>query len=172
MVSLHAQSRCFTTLGSTIDTVFDLDTVFDYSLTQNPFRKDINVVAKQHTSSEDTSEKTPEHTIENLPALLAQTRATRRLTLNEVSQQTGLTVSTLSRIENGIYKPRAETFIKLLQWLELSPRNVDAANPTQHDTMSAIALILQGDPQVSAEAVQQLLRAWRPMYELYRTKDT
>lgn len=129
------------------------------------------MVTKQSTSSKKPSKETPEHTIENLPALLAQTRATRRLTLNEVSQQTGLTVSTLSRIENGIYKPRAETFIKLLQWLELSPRNVDATHPTQHDTMSTIALILQSDAHLSAEAVQQLIRAWRPMYELYRTKD-
>lgn len=122
---------------------------------------------KQHTSPKHP----PEPTIENLPALLAQTRATRRLTLHEVSQQTGLTVSTLSRIENGIYKPRAETFIKLLQWLEISLKNIDTENPTQPDTMSAIALILQRDPHLSSEAVQRLLQAWRPMYRLYQTSE-
>lgn len=112
--------------------------------------------------------RTQEHTIANLPARLAEARATRNLTLQEVSRQTGLTVSTLSRIENGIYKPRAETFMKLLQWLELSLQDISVSDGGERDTMSTIALVLQRDPELSAEAVQQLLRAWRPMYELYK----
>ena len=107
--------------------------------------------------------------VEDIPALLMQTRAARDVTLADVSEQTGLTVSTLSRIENGIYKPRADTFVKLLQWLELSPG--DMQNTHQPDTMTAIADVLGRDPHLSETARKQLLRAWRPMYDLYRQHE-
>jgi transcriptional regulator with XRE-family HTH domain len=113
------------------------------------------------------------HTVEGVASLLAQTRAARNLTLAEVSSQTGLTVSTLSRIENGVYKPRAETFMKVLQWLELSPQNMrnDNSVPTNTDTIMAISLILKSDPRLSPEAATNLLKAWQPMYELYCSDD-
>jgi transcriptional regulator with XRE-family HTH domain len=127
--------------------------------------------------SEHTVNKTHNTTpaVEDIPALLVQARAARDLTLAQVSEQTGLTVSTLSRIENGIYKPRAETFMKLVQWLEVSPQitRTNTAHPdTPHpDTMTVIADVLRRDPRLTAAAAKQLLRAWRPMYELYCQHD-
>lgn len=84
----------------------------------------------------------------------------------------GLAVSTLSRIGNGIYKPRAEAFVRLLRWLEVDPDEVSMPpKPVSEDTMTEIRLLLRRDPALSAEAVDKLLRAWRPMYELYAESE-
>lgn len=111
--------------------------------------------------------------IQDLPERLREERKRRRLTLAEVSSQTGLTISTLSRIENGVYKPRAETFMELLNWLNMDLKQVDVPKRELPpiDTMTQIALLLKNDPLLSAEAVDKLLRAWRPMYGLYVEKD-
>ncbi|MEZ4633259.1 MAG: helix-turn-helix transcriptional regulator [Deinococcales bacterium] len=103
-----------------------------------------------------------------LPQILKQTRKARGLTLAEVSQQTGLTISTLSRLENGLFKPKTESFLSLLQWLELDKDRFDPPqNKASDDTMLKIALILKEDPKLDEHAVKKLLQAWRPMYELY-----
>ncbi len=108
--------------------------------------------------------------VQDLPKLLYDTRKKRGLTLAEVSEQTGLTISTLSRIENGVFKPRADTFITVLKWLGLETSKVtDVAhsNKEVQDTMSHIALVLKQDPKLSPEAVKKILLAWRPMYDIY-----
>ena len=108
--------------------------------------------------------------VQDLPKLLYNTRKKRGLTLAEVSEQTGLTISTLSRIENGVFKPRADTFITVLKWLELETSKVtDVAhsNKKVQDTMSHIAAALKEDPKLSKEAVRKILSAWRPMYDIY-----
>ena len=57
--------------------------------------------------------------------------------------------------------------MKLLQWLELLPQDIHQPARAHPDTMSAIAALLRRDPNLSAEAATQLVRAWQPMYELY-----
>ena len=107
--------------------------------------------------------------VHDLPDRLRKERKRRKLTLAEVSAETGLTISTLSRIENGVYKPRAETFMELLSWLglDLNQVNLPKRKLAPIDTMTQMALLLKSDPLLNEESVNKLLRAWRPMYELY-----
>ena len=105
-------------------------------------------------------------TVDDLPRVLRMVRQKRKLTLKEVESQTGLSISTISRIENGSIMPNAETFVTLLKWLKVTPELEDA---TEHvrDTMTEIGIILKRDSRLSADARDKLLRAWKPMYELY-----
>ncbi|MDZ7705542.1 MAG: hypothetical protein U5L04_13790 [Trueperaceae bacterium] len=58
--------------------------------------------------------------------------------------------------------------MRLLHWLEIDPDEVGALpKPASEDTMTKIRLLLRRDAALSAEAVDKLLRVWRPMYELY-----
>jgi transcriptional regulator with XRE-family HTH domain len=126
------------------------------------------------TLAKDLSEKvkvgmpmlTSKITIEDLPRALRSVRQKRKLTLKEVESQTGLSISTISRIENGSIMPTAETFVTLLKWLKLTPE-LEVAMEHTGDTLTEIGLILKRDPRLSVEARDKLLRAWRPMYELY-----
>ncbi len=112
--------------------------------------------------------------VQDLPKLLYDNRKKRGLTLAEVSEQTGLTISTLSRIENGVFKPRADTFITISKWLGLETSKVtDVAHSNKEvkDTMSHIAVILKDDPKLSKEGVKKILAAWRPIYDVYATQE-
>lgn len=58
--------------------------------------------------------------------------------------------------------------MRLLRWLEVDPDEVGMPpKPASEDTMTKIRLLLRCDAALSAEAVDKLLRAWPPMYELY-----
>jgi len=113
----------------------------------------------------------PQYAISDLPELLRKTRKAKGFTLAEVSQVTGITVSTLSRIENGLFAPRADSLIQLMQWLSLEQSQLTSKpSPTHEDTMLKIALILREDPKLDEVAIKRLLQAWRPMYDFYIDK--
>jgi transcriptional regulator with XRE-family HTH domain len=105
-------------------------------------------------------------TIDDLPKLLRSVRQKRKLTLKEVEAQTGLSISTISRIENGSITPGAETYLRLMQWLKVKPE-IKTSDAHTGDTLTEISLVLKRDARLTAEARDKLLRAWRPMYELY-----
>lgn len=113
--------------------------------------------------------------LEQLPEQLREARRLRGLTLKEVEAETGLSISTLSRIENGRFRPNVTHYQKLLQWLGLSPTEVELqtnSSEAQGDTMTKVALLLKRDPKLSDNAADKLLRAWRPMYALYADDNT
>ncbi len=105
-------------------------------------------------------------TVDDLPRVLRMVRQKRKLTLKEVESQTGLSISTISRIENGSIMPNAETFVTLLKWLKVTAE-LETATEHERNTMTEIGLILKRDLRLSPEARDRLLRAWKPMYELY-----
>ena len=48
-------------------------------------------------------------------------RAARSLSLRDVADKTGVSASTLSRIEQGKFTPDLETYLAVCSWLGLSP---------------------------------------------------
>ncbi len=99
-------------------------------------------------------------------ALAARVRAQRgdrplRAVAGEI---TGVSLSTLSRIENG-HMPDMDTFLALCDWLETSPVAFfpDAAHLplAGMDPLTRIELALRADPALDAEFVDALLRVIR-----------
>jgi transcriptional regulator with XRE-family HTH domain len=55
---------------------------------------------------------------------LAQIRQDRLLTLDELAEGSGVSKSTLSRVERGIVLPHLESVRRLCEWLKLTPADV------------------------------------------------
>jgi transcriptional regulator with XRE-family HTH domain len=54
--------------------------------------------------------------IEDLPKWLTIIRASRRLSLREIAEQTGLSIPAVSRAEQGLHN-YTDTTVRILRWL-------------------------------------------------------
>jgi transcriptional regulator with XRE-family HTH domain len=55
---------------------------------------------------------------------LRRERERRLMTLQDVSEKSGVAIATLSRIENGLQQPRIPTVRRLAKALEIDPEDV------------------------------------------------
>jgi transcriptional regulator with XRE-family HTH domain len=92
-------------------------------------------------------------------------RRKRRLSLREVSYETGISVNTLSRVERG-YLPDLKNYQRLVDWLEV-PADTFLETGTTVSTAGTLGLVtrhFRSDPNLTAEAADKLTSLVQDMY--------
>lgn len=97
-------------------------------------------------------------------ALKAERRK-RRLSLREVSYETGVSVNTLSRVERG-YLPDLKNYQRLVDWLEVPADTfLETRRPESiAGTLDLVARHFRADPGLTAEAAEKLTALVQDMY--------
>jgi len=103
-------------------------------------------------------------------------REERCLSLRDVADQTGVSASTLSRIENGTGKPDADNIARLAAWLDMpiervmhhSHRGTSDPKPVVYypheSTPEIIEAHLRADRQLTPETAKALSELFRVAY--------
>lgn len=83
--------------------------------------------------------------------------------LREIAQITGISASTISRVENG-KTPDMETFLALCDWLEVPPHTLikNTEDTSQKEIPGSICVMLRSDQRLErdvAEALAVLIEA-------------
>ena len=103
-------------------------------------------------------------------------REARGLSLRDVAEQTGVSASTLSRIENGTGKPDADNIARLAAWLDMpiervmhhgnrSPSDPKPVVYYPHEsTPEIIEAHLRADRQLTPETAKALSELFRVAY--------
>lgn len=107
---------------------------------------------------------------------LQRLRKQRELTLQDVFDQTGIPVATLSRIERGAAKVlKSATLIALSSWMGISieeltgkPSPVASKGKVVHKTPDIVELHLRADKDLPKEAALALAKLFRSTYEHLR----
>jgi transcriptional regulator with XRE-family HTH domain len=102
--------------------------------------------------------------IAELAALLRQRRTKAGLSLRELSAETGVPFSTLSRVESGRI-PDLTTFRSIVGWLGVPPERFFPTPKVRNETIpDAIAQLLRSDLTLSDQARDQLTSTIQQMY--------
>src|SRR5438128_8252677 len=99
------------------------------------------------------------------------------LSLRDVAEETGVSASTLSRIENGTGKPDADNIARLTGWLDMpidrvmsrqSAKKVEAVVYYPHEaTPEIVEAHLRADKNLTAETANALSELFRVAYEQF-----
>jgi transcriptional regulator with XRE-family HTH domain len=112
--------------------------------------------------------------VERLGQRLRRVRKQKDLTLNDLFEATGISVATLSRIENGGSKEvDARTLVTLAEWMGLKPAyfKSDAMPPlpktasSVDSTPEVVELYLRADKNLDKETAVLLSKMFRTAYE-------
>ncbi|MBE7516609.1 MAG: helix-turn-helix transcriptional regulator [Chloracidobacterium sp.] len=108
-------------------------------------------------------------------------RETHKLSLRDAADQTGVSASTLSRIENGTGRPDADNIARLSQWLNMpvdrimKPVSESGVEPVvyyPHEaTPEIVEAHLRADPKLSAETAEALAELFRVAYQQFSRSD-
>lgn len=104
--------------------------------------------------------------IPQLGDTLKAERRTRRLSLREVSYETGISVNTLSRVERG-YLPDLKNYQRLVEWLGV-PADTFLYTSTPESPAGTLNLVtrhFRADPNLTAEAAEKLTLLVQDMYK-------
>lgn len=100
--------------------------------------------------------------IANLGAILRATRREKHLSLRDLHELTGVSVNTLSRVENG-HVPDLKNFRRIVDWLELpAERFLEGAG--EASTPEVIARHLRADRRLPDAAARQIVEMVEEMY--------
>jgi transcriptional regulator with XRE-family HTH domain len=103
-------------------------------------------------------------------------REQQGLSLRDVAEQTGVSASTLSRIENGTGKPDADNIARLASWLDMpiervmhhGPRSPSDPKPVVYypheSTPEIVEAHLRADKHLTAETAKALSELFRVAY--------
>jgi transcriptional regulator with XRE-family HTH domain len=106
-------------------------------------------------------------------------REQRGLSLRDVADQTGVSASTLSRIENGTGKPDADNIARLASWLDMpiervmhhgnrSPSDPKPVVYYPHEsTPEIVEAHLRADRQLTTETAKALSELFRVAYKQF-----
>src|SRR6266446_9931724 len=110
-------------------------------------------------------------------------REQQGLSLRNVAEQTGVSASTLSRIENGTGKPDADNIARLAAWLDMPIEQVMHRNHTggadqapvvyyPHEaTPEIVAAHLRADRHLAPETAKALSELFRVAYAQFSRGD-
>jgi transcriptional regulator with XRE-family HTH domain len=110
----------------------------------------------------------PESDFSSLGPILKSRRREKRLTLRELADIIGVSINTLSRVENG-HVPDLKTFGLIIEWLGLPAEQFLDAGPTS--TTQSITRHLRNDPRLSPEAAEKLAEQFEEMYRSLRNEE-
>lgn len=123
-----------------------------------------------------------ERNLVRLGALIFQKRQNDGIGLRTASQQSGLSPSTLSRLERGVgAPPDAEMMRKLSEWLNISvgellfseeeEKQEGFEKPEELSTPELIAVHLRADKKLSKETANALAELVRLAYAQFASKE-
>jgi transcriptional regulator with XRE-family HTH domain len=100
-----------------------------------------------------------------LGSALKAERRKRRLSLREVSYETGISVNTLSRVERG-YLPDLKNYQRLIDWLGVPADTFLETSTTESPagTLDLVARHFRADPGLTSEAAEKLTSLVHDMY--------
>jgi len=116
---------------------------------------------------------------EELGSAVRRRREQQSLSLRDVADQTGVSASTLSRIENGTGKPDADNIARLASWLDMPIERVmhhGQRNPSDpkavvyyphESTPEIVEAHLRADRQLSPETAKALSELFRVAYKQF-----
>jgi transcriptional regulator with XRE-family HTH domain len=104
----------------------------------------------------------PEPDVSNLGAILKARRREKRLSLRDLSDQIGVSLNTLSRVERG-HVPDLKNFQRIVDWLQL-PAETFLEPQSEASTPEAIARHLRSDRQLSRDAATKIAEVVEEMY--------
>ena len=111
-----------------------------------------------------------------LGSAVRRRREQQGLSLRDVAEETGVSASTLSRIENGTGKPDADNIARLAAWLDMPIERVmhgghgSASDPKpvvyypHESTPEIVEAHLRADRQLSPETAKALSELFRVAY--------
>ena len=111
-----------------------------------------------------------------LGSAVRRRREQQGLSLRDVAEETGVSASTLSRIENGTGKPDADNIARLAAWLDMPIQRVmhgghgSASDPKpvvyypHESTPEIVEAHLRADRQLSPETAKALSELFRVAY--------
>ena len=111
-----------------------------------------------------------------LGSAVRRRRVQQGLSLRDVAEETGVSASTLSRIENGTGKPDADNIARLAAWLDMPIQRVmhgghgSASDPKpvvyypHESTPEIVEAHLRADRQLSPETAKALSELFRVAY--------
>lgn len=122
---------------------------------------------------------------QELGRAIRRRREELELSLRDVADQTGVSASTLSRIENGTGKPDADNIARLTNWLDmpleriLSRSGRDDSNEAKavvyyphESTPEIVEAHLRADRNLSPETADALSQLFRVAYSQFSRKET
>ena len=116
---------------------------------------------------------------EELGSAVRRRREQQNLSLRDVADETGVSASTLSRIENGTGKPDADNIARLASWLDMPIERVmhhgqrHASDPKpvvyypHESTPEIVEAHLRADRQLSPETAKALSELFRVAYKQF-----
>jgi transcriptional regulator with XRE-family HTH domain len=118
----------------------------------------------------------------DIPALgeaIKRRRAELDLSLRDVADRTGVSASTLSRIENGTGRPDAETIAVLSDWLDIPVQRIIKSGEIEEGTViytineplpDIVEAHLRADKSMSPEMANALSEMFRVAYRQFGGK--
>ena len=108
------------------------------------------------------------------------------LSLRDVADETGVSASTLSRIENGTGKPDADNIARLTAWLDMPVERIMSGRRTeagedgasavvyfpQESTPNIVEAHLRADRNLSPETAKALSELFRVAYQQFSAPGT
>ncbi|HEX7721707.1 MAG TPA: helix-turn-helix transcriptional regulator [Pyrinomonadaceae bacterium] len=116
-----------------------------------------------------------------LGSAVRRRREEQGLSLRDVADKTGVSASTLSRIENGTGKPDADNIARLASWLEMpiervmhhGHRTASEPNPVVYypheSTPEIVEAHLRADKHLTADTAKALSELFRVAYAQFST---
>jgi transcriptional regulator with XRE-family HTH domain len=115
--------------------------------------------------------------VEDLGRLIREKRIAEDITLEQAARQSGVSASTLSRLERhyaGTRKskitPDTRTITTIAQWLEVSTEqllNIEPSRQAQMSTPDVVEAHLRADRNLDPEAAEKLGTVFRLAYEQF-----
>ena len=115
-----------------------------------------------------------------LPALIKARRREKGLGLRAAAQESGVSPSTLSRLERGISStlPDTDTLTKLAVWLNISLDKILIENKPKSDvttpqltTPEAVEVQLRADKNLSPDTARALAEMFKLLYNQFTKND-
>jgi transcriptional regulator with XRE-family HTH domain len=118
-----------------------------------------------------------------LGSAIRRRREQQRMSLRDLADQTGVSASTLSRIENGTGKPDADNIARLAAWLDMpiqrvlhhGPRAGNDPNPVVYypheSTPEIVEAHLRADKHLTPQTAKALSELFRVAYAQFSESD-
>src|SRR5215208_6732832 len=120
-----------------------------------------------------------------LGSAIRRRREQHGLSLRDVADETGVSASTLSRIENGTGKPDADNIARLTGWLDMPMERVMGARQTEEGTDNSAVVYfpheatpdiveahLRADRNLTPETAKALSELFRVAYQQFSAPGT
>ena len=119
-----------------------------------------------------------------LGSAVRRRREQQGLSLRDVAEETGVSASTLSRIENGTGKPDADNIARLAAWLDMpiervmhhGPRHATDPKPVVYypheSTPEIVEAHLRADKHLTADTARALSELFRVAYTQFSQSST